>query len=115
MTPTGPEVGAGHLTPAKTEVAHPVPSLNPAGTIMARGLMSLMGTTCVGLGGSRVWQEESLAHRGGHVTPAELEVGTGQLTSADPKMWAVHVTPSELEVLPGNVTPTEMEVRGQDP
>ena len=60
-------------------------------------------------------REESLAHWGGHVTPAKTEVGTGQLTSADPKMWAVHVTPSDLEVLLGHVTPTVMEVRGQDP
>ena len=56
VSPTEPEVGAGHLTPAEPEVARTAPSWIPARAILARGLMSLMETTCIGLGGSRVWQ-----------------------------------------------------------
>ena len=50
-----PDVRAGHVTPADPEVARLVPSCLPAGAILARGLMSLMGTTCIDLGISRVW------------------------------------------------------------
>ena len=56
VIPSEPEVLLGHVTPAEPEVARPAPSWIPAGAILARGLMSLMGTTCVGLGGSPVWR-----------------------------------------------------------
>ena len=55
VTPAEPELGAGHVTAAEPEVVRPVPSWIPAGAILPRGLMTLMGMTCVGLGISRVW------------------------------------------------------------
>ena len=113
VTPTGPEMEAGHWTPAKMEVARLVPSLNPAGTIVARGLMSLMGTTCVGLGGSRVWQGRVTCPPGGSRDTCRTGSWDRSTDFCRSQMWVVHVTPSELEVLPGHVTPTEMEVRGR--
>ena len=61
--------------------------------------MSLMGTTCVGLGGSRVWRRRAnCPSGGGHVTPAESEV------------WLGHLTPMELQVGAGHVTPAMPEL-----
>ena len=48
--------GAFHMTPAELEVTHLATSWIPAGTKWARGLISPMGTTCIGIGGSRVWR-----------------------------------------------------------
>ena len=64
VTPAETEVGAGHVTIAKPEVTHLAPSRIPVGAIMARVLMTLMRTTCVGLGGSHVWRGGSLASLG---------------------------------------------------
>ena len=74
-------------TVAEPEVACPVTFSIPACAFLPRGLLSLMGTTCVGLGGSRVWRGRSFAPLGlftfhpqnqkwgtGLVNPAELEV-----------------------------------------
>ena len=55
MTVSEPEVGEDHVTATELEVARLVPSWIPAGAILPRGLMTLMGMTCVGLGISRVW------------------------------------------------------------
>lgn len=53
MTLAEPEVRADHATAAELEVAHLVPSWILAGAIFARGLMSLMRKTYVGIGVSR--------------------------------------------------------------
>ena len=53
MTPAEPE-RAFHVTPTKPEVAGLAPSWIPAAAILPRTLMSLLGTTCRGLGRSRV-------------------------------------------------------------
>ena len=89
MTAAKPGVRAGHLTPAEPKVACPSPSWIPAGVIFALGLMSLMGTTCVGLGRSRVWREVSLAPWGDHVTTAKTEVRSGHVTPAEPELGRV--------------------------
>ena len=76
MTAPTPGVRVGHLTPAELKVARPSPSWIPAGVILALGLMSLMGTTCVGLGGSQVWRGRVTCSPGAvQVTPIEPEVG----------------------------------------
>ena len=48
--------GAFHMTPAELEVARLATSWIPTGTKWAQGLISPMGTTCIGIGGSRVWR-----------------------------------------------------------
>ena len=66
VTVTEPGVGEDHVTPVnqkwggsceydEPEVAHPAPSWILSGAILARGLMSQMGTTCECQGGSPVW------------------------------------------------------------
>ena len=66
----------GSREPTKMEVGPPASSWIPACVILAWGLMRLMGSTCIALGISRVWQEGVTCHPVAvHVTPAELEVG----------------------------------------
>ena len=96
VTVAKPEVGADHVTAAepevravdvpsaKQEVAHPSPCWILAGVILALGLMSLMGTTCIGLGVSRLWQERvTFPPAVGHLTPAETKWRTGHDIAAE--------------------------------
>ena len=86
MTAAKPGVRAGHLTPTDPKVARLLPSWIPADVILALGLMSLMGTTCVGLGGSRVWRGRVTCPPGAdHVTTAKTEVGSGHVTPEEPE------------------------------
>ena len=55
MTLAEREVGADHVTATEQEMARLVPSWIPLGTILARGLMSLKGKTCVGVAVSCMW------------------------------------------------------------
>ena len=78
MTPAEPELGEGYVIATKPEVVCPAPSWNPAGAILPRGLVILMGTTCVDLGGSPLWLGRVTCPPGvGYVTPAEPEVWDG--------------------------------------
>ena len=78
MTATELEVRVDDVTPVELEVASPSPCWILADVILALGLMSLMGTPCVGLGISRVWREGVTCPPAvGHLTPAELAVEDG--------------------------------------
>ena len=58
--------------------------LDPGGQHLALGLMSLMGTACVGLGVSRLWQERvTFPPVVGHLTPAETKWRTGHDIAAE--------------------------------
>ena len=82
----------------------------PVGAILALGLMTLMGSACIGLGGHVCGREESLAHLGGHVTPTVREVCPGHLTPVETEVEAGHLTPTEPELGLGHVTMAEPEV-----
>ena len=63
--------------------------LDHGGHHLALGLISLMGTTCVSLGGSRITCVAGKCH---------LPPGVDHVTTADPEVASGHVTPAELEV-----------------
>ena len=74
VTAIEPEVRADEVTPAKPEEVRPSPCWIPAGVILALGLMSLMGTACVGLGISPVWRDGvTCPSVVCHLTPANPE------------------------------------------
>ena len=107
MTPADPELGTGHVTAAEPELggsresAEPEVALTmlswmPAGAILAWSLMTLMGTTCVGLVGAHVWQGRSLAPLGRFTShPPNRKLATGDMTVAEPAVGAGHVTSAE--------------------
>ena len=78
----------------------------PAVAILAWGLLTLMGTTCIGLGRARVLQGRSLGLLG-HFTrhPPNLKLRTGHVTVGKPVVGVDHMTPTELEVGKGHVNP----------
>ena len=90
--------GAAHVNPL-TRIGLSSDILDPGGQHLTPGLMSLMGTTCVGLGGSRVWCGRVTCPPGARqVTPTEPEEGAGSRDCDEPDVRVDHVTPTELEV-----------------
>ena len=66
--------------------------------IFPRGLMSLMGMTCVGLGGSPVWLGRVTCPPGvGDVTPPNQKWGTGHVTVAETEVGVDQVIGVEPE------------------
>ena len=76
--------------------------LDHGGHHLALGLISLMGTTCVSLGGSRITCVAGKCH---------LSPGVDHVTTTDPEVASGHVTPGEPEVGVCHVIPTEPEGR----